>query len=422
MFAGINIAGSGCAGMFTGCGPVGTTFNGQFQSAALHLRTYSGTASNLANGNYIGLAQTLSTLNYNTTYFGNASLPAVGSDEAGTVLRISKFPENFIYTNPQYSSATWNGNINHSNYHSMQAQITLRPTHGLSFSGTYTWSRNLGMLSTTDVRNRALDYGLNGMNRTHQIAVNGNYELPFGPNGYLFKNTGGVVSRIVSGWQIGWIANFATGRPFGISSSANQLYGAGVPNRVADFDTKSGYVHWTPGSRTGSYWWDSSINDVKYVLAKDPQCNVLASSIAGSCSLQALVLNSSTAKYQADGVDHLKYIFINPYPTERGNFQQNSLTQAAIWSADMTMGKSIRITEGKTLQFRVDATNIFNHQQPTAGSWQSGTVRVRVPGAPAASLAGSFDFATFSFINRPLGYLDAKVGARTFQAKIRFDF
>jgi len=421
MFKGINIAG-------TGYTPVDSP-----QAAAKQLRAFSSTSSNLANGNYIGLAGTLATMNYVTSNPGNSGLPAIGPDESGTVLRYNKFPENFISTSPQFSSANWTGNINHANYHSMQAQITLRPTHGLSFSGTYTWSRNLGMLSTTDVRNRALDYGLNGMNRTHQIAVNGNYELPFGPNGYLFKNAGGVVSRIVSGWQLGWIANFATGRPFGISASTSTLYGAGVPNRVGDFDTKSGYVHWTPGSRTGSYWWDSTINDSKYTLVPDPQCRVTSSEFinptfgTNACSLQALALtssldvNSTTGKHSVVG-SNTKYIFVNPYPTERGNFQQNILTMPAVWSADMTMGKSIRITEGKTLQFRVDATNIFNHQQPTAGSWQSGTVRVRVPGAPVASLAGQFDFATFTTINRPLGYLDAKVGARTFQAKIRFDF
>jgi hypothetical protein len=234
------------------------------------------------------------------------------------------------------------------------------------------------------------------------------------------------VSRIASGWQLSWITNFATGRPFGVGAQ-NFLYGAGVPNRVGPFDTKSGHVTWPDGSLTGSYFWDKSINDSMYLHVKDPQCNnvTMVDKLQNNCGLNAIILRRTAVKDATGNLvagPNSQYIFVNPYPTERGNFQQNSLTQMAIWNTDMAMSKAIRITEGKTLQFRVDATNIFNHPLPTAGSWQSGVVRVRVPGQPATSLSSSFDFSTFTFITRPLGYLDAKIGARTFQAKVRLDF
>jgi Ca-activated chloride channel homolog len=427
MFAGVNIAGSKYS-YANSYGPVGTTFNGVLQTGAMHLRAYSGTAGDLANGNYIAVARTLATMNYDTTITGNSGLPAVGSDERGTILRLNGFPENFIYTSPQFGAANWIGNLNHSNYHSLQTQITLRPTHGFNFSGTYTWSRNLSMLNTTDPRNRAADYGVNGMNRAHQIAVNGTLELPLGPDHSLFRNAGGVVSRLVSGWTVAWIANFATGRPFGFSSTSTTLYGAGTPNRVGDFDAKSGYVYWAPGARTGHYWWDSSIHDDRYALVRDPQCTdgsvTSLQGLNGSmvCGLMAVALNSSTARYQQDGKDHYQYIFVNPVPTQRGNFQQNSLSQPAIWSADMMLDKSVRIGEGKTLQFRIDATNVFNHGQPSAGAWQSGVVRVRVPGAPVASMGYYSDATDGTYAQRAPGYLSSKVGARTWQAKIRFDF
>src|SRR5215475_15881890 len=69
MFKGINIA--GC----TGCGPVGTTVNGVLQTAGMHLRASSTFQSNLANGNYLGLAGSLNTLNYNKLFAGNSNLP-----------------------------------------------------------------------------------------------------------------------------------------------------------------------------------------------------------------------------------------------------------------------------------------------------------------------------------------------------------
>jgi len=361
-------------------------------------------------------------MNYDTTVMGNAGLPPIGTDTQGTVLRYNKFPENFIYTSPQFSGATWTGNHNHSNYHSLMTQLTLRPVHGFSFSGTYTWARNLGSLGYTDPRYRALDYGLNGMNRAHQIAANGTFELPFGPGRWLLNSNNGVVSRIASGWQLSWITNFATGRPFGVGAQS-MLYGGGTPNLVGEFDTKSGHVTWPEGSVDGSYFWDESINAPMYAHVKDPQCSnvTMVDKLQNNCGLNAIVLKRTLKADGTVGPD-TKYIFVNPYPLERGNFAREALTQMAIWNTDMAMSKAIRITEGKTLQFRVDATNIFNHPLPTSGSWQSGVVRVRVPGSPATSLTSSFDWTSFSFITRPLGYLDAKIGARTFQAKVRLDF
>jgi len=229
----------------------------------------------------------------------------------------------------------------------------------------------------------------------------------------LLNGNNGIVSRIAGGWQMSWIANINSGRPFSISSQS-MLYGQGVPNQVGMFDTKAGENAWPEGSRTGSYWYDPAKNQSKYAHVQDPQClNVTtAQNLRGVCSLRAIALAEDTTKL----------IFVNPYPTERGNFRANSVEMGGVWSADMAMSKTIRITEGKSLQIRVDATNIFNHPMPTAGSWQSGVVRTRVPGAPVASLEGSFDWSTWSSVYRPLGYMDAKVGARTFQAKIRMDF
>jgi hypothetical protein len=120
--------------------------------------------------------------------------------------------------------------------------------------------------------------------------------------------------------------------------------------------------------------------------------------------------------------DTTQLIFVNPYPTKRGNFAQNSLRQPGIWSADMAMSKAVKLTEGKTLQIRVDATNIFNHAQPSAGAYQSGVVRTRVPGAPVATMGYYYDLTDSSYAYRPLGYMSSKVGSRTFQAKIRLDF
>src|SRR5204863_3890997 len=141
---GINIAGAGF-------GPVGSVFNGVLQTAGIHLRASTGTTasvtgnlqSNLANGNYAGVAGILNTLNYATA--NNPTLPAIPSGVNGAVLRLNGFPENFIVTNPQFGNLYMIATVNSNNYHSMEAQITMRPMHGLSMQSTYTWSKNLGI-------------------------------------------------------------------------------------------------------------------------------------------------------------------------------------------------------------------------------------------------------------------------------------
>jgi hypothetical protein len=67
--------------------------------------------------------------------------------------------------------------------------------------------------------------------------------------------------------------------------------------------------------------------------------------------------------------------------------------------------------EGKRLEIRVDAQNIFNHATPSNSSiaWSS---RFTSIGNPQLSLNST----------EPFGYLQTKGGHRTFQAKLRFSF
>lgn len=388
--------------------PVGTTNAfGVYQTGAAHLRANTSTRENLADGNFAGVAGSLATMNINTTW--NPTLPPSQPYTAGGVLRYNGFPENYIYTNPQYSAVNWNGNLDHANYHSAQVQVTLRPTHGLSLSATYTWSRNLGMLGYMDPTNRAADYGLLNTHRTHAVTTYGTFDLPFGPNRMLFSNVNpNVVGRIIGGWQISWIHTMQTGRP-GSFPAITTLYANGTPNRVGDFDPKSAHVSWAPGARTGSYFAN------QYVNVTDPQCASVTTKdgLRNNCGIVATALAS----------DPTKIIFQNPLPGQRGNWDRSAISTPLTWNTDMSLTKAIRITEGKTFQLRIDATNVFNHAQPTRGSFGSAGSRTVAPGDFFGNITvGSTGHSYWYAPAQPLGYLDSKVGARTFQAKLRFDF
>ena len=122
----------------------------------------------------------------------------------------------------------WFSNLTHSNYHSMQAQVTMRPKRGLSLQATYTWSRNLGDLpaGTTDVLNRALDYGILGSNRAHSLQTYGTYNLPFGADGFLLRNSSGWMKKAVEGWQVSWVGTKTSGLPMALNYTwATSMWG-----------------------------------------------------------------------------------------------------------------------------------------------------------------------------------------------------
>jgi hypothetical protein len=296
----------------------------------------------------------------------------------------------------------------------MQAQVTLRPTHGLGLSATYTWSRQLGSLGYTDYGNRAADYGLTG-GRAHAFTSYGTFDLPFGPNRWLFSSVSpNIVGRIIGGWQLSWIHTMQSGQPISVTGRSG-FWGGSQPDKVGEFDNKQGYITWKPNASTGSYFNDKYTSTGGSTpatrLQKDPQClnpTILDPSLVTACSLNAVVLTS----------DYNKVIFQNSLPGVRGNYDRGQVTGPGTWNTDAALSKSVRISEGKSFSLRVDATNIFNHAQAAYSVSIAAGARSATASQPPLVLQSAGWWETL----RPLGYLDGKLGCRTFQARIRFDF
>ena len=225
----------------TGALVAGTTLTGSDQL----MTTTSATYANLAAGNFAGVASTLATT--------AGTLPTVFAGEQGQVARSGCLPEdhtgylaafaannmtpvqmndttytctygtpwNYFFTNPQ-NSTVWTYNATLGNYHSMQVQVTLRPTRGLNFQATYTWSRNLSNSGWTNYVDER-DYVLSGQHRTHALNTYGSYELPFGANGFFLRNASGVFKKAIEGWQLSWVTAISSGQPIS-ASGANTMW------------------------------------------------------------------------------------------------------------------------------------------------------------------------------------------------------
>ncbi|MDR1728033.1 MAG: carboxypeptidase-like regulatory domain-containing protein [Acidobacteriota bacterium] len=402
------------------------------------------TATSLARGDFNTVANTLTSTNgylFDPTdpsaqglVLRNGCLP---EDRVGGVCTKST-PWNYITANPQFSNyyAQLVHNAVKTNYHSMQAQVTLRPTRGLNFQATYTWSRNLGDSAWTNLLG-ARDYQLSAQHRSHTLNTYGSYELPFGANGFIFRNSSGWFKKAVEGWSLSWVGSVSSGQPYSLTGS-NTLWSNSYPvlERPDLFDSKDGHVTWDNEGNAGYYFGqkytnyalDTRICDASRMDATlyssyctlttgGPRVLALASGVrdANGNMLPAVYQNGEGAPYgRADGEPIV--VFRNADQRlgadAMGNYKGYQLTGPGRWSLDMAMSKSIEFMEGKKFEIRVDAQNVFNHPMPSNATSISATAnRFTAISNPT----GTINSGTF-------GYLASKGGHRTFQAKLRLSF
>jgi hypothetical protein len=421
----------------TGYAAVGTTpAGGVLQRGSAHIRRAF--SANLANGNYVGvingilgLANTTSGLQAFPTdpatglplvtgqhalrngcnrLANGATLPggSAGFVDPATGQTITPrcFPENYFIANPQWSTALYSTNLGHSNYNSVEAQVTMRPTHGLSFQGTYGFSKTMVQPGNgfTNPLNPKLDYGVSGNSVGHDVRMNGTFELPVGPNKLLFPNSSGVVARLIERWQLGFIYNISSGALRTFGSGNNMLYANGRPNIVGPWDNPRGSVRWE--GQNGQFFEDT------YATYTDPQCEAVQSNDPGNfnlnanCTLRglakvvpqgtpgAIVVNPATNTF---GIKLLE----NPRPGQQGNLGANTMQSFPKWRLDGNLSKTFQVRESVQAQLRIDATNVLNHPTPT-------------------TVGNQGDFVLgFSDI---FGQMNNKTGSRTFQARLRLTF
>jgi hypothetical protein len=118
-------------------------------------------------------------------------------------------------------------------YDSLQAKATKRLSHGLDFTYSFTFSKELDTLSTAsfDVENRPLVKGLSSNSRPFVNGLGINYTAP--PWG---KNK--ILSLVVRDWQIGAFLQYASALPFAAPAATttpalgNVVFQSTVQNRV----------------------------------------------------------------------------------------------------------------------------------------------------------------------------------------------
>ena len=145
-----------------------------------------------------------------------------------------------------------------------------------------------------------------------------------------------------------------------------------------------------PLSASGTFFMGGGVKQVR-----DPQCaNVTtAQNLQASCTLNA-VADAKTGQV----------LLQNPLPGTRGNSGLRQHEGPGSWRFDANMSKSVKISETKTIQFRLDALNVLNHPEPSTA---------------AANFINSINTANFGLIT---GANAKSTQRRQLQARLRFLF
>jgi Carboxypeptidase regulatory-like domain/TonB dependent receptor len=226
---------------------------------------------------------------------------------------------NTLYTRlgPNFGNVPFEATVAQSSYNSLQ--VSLRHASGLSnFLLGYTYSRCMDDAS-------ALQEGINPFNPRQSLGLClfdvthnfvGSYEVRI-PFDRMFHATSGFANKIATGWAMSGITTFATGLPVNLmSSSDNSLSGTQGGEDVVDLPNFSGggpILAQTDPRKAGPYF--------------------------------------NTALFSDEPVGQI------------GDSRRRFFHGPGINNWDIALLKTTRLTESKSLEFRFEAFNIFNHNQ-----------------------------------------------------------
>ncbi len=232
-------------------------------------------------------------------------------------------------------------NLSNSNSSSHEFQLTVdkRFSHGLTFRVAYTLAKTIDLNSGfrarsstyTDPLNPTFDRGLADFDATHRLVVSPIWQIPwdkpFQGNTFLHK--------VTEGWSISAIGSFQSGNPFTLFSNSNS-------------------------SESDNYLDRPDVTGPIKIFHNPRQEQTLS----GDCG------GGTFGHYYFDPSN----LNCNGVPLfSHGNMGRNVLRGPGIDNWDFSLLKDFKISENKSVEFRTEFFNAFNHVQFYSPTFQSGT-------------------------------------------------
>ncbi len=236
---------------------------------------------------------------------------------SGTFRSTNIARERLLRPYPHFDAVNTTTNEGKSWYHGMQIQLDRRFNNGYTIGASYTWSRFQEAIEFLNAGDPNPWKGVSSEDVPHRLTVNGILELPFGKGRRFAKDVHPVVDVLIGGWQLAGVYQFQSGVPIGFG---NILF----TGNIDDIDLPR-------SERTRLRWFNTD---------------------AGFNKITAQQLGSN----------------VRTFPLRLANVRTHEVN-----NVDLSLIKNTMIY-GRTLQFRAEALNAFNHvllPGPTTGPTSS---------------------------------------------------
>lgn len=272
------------------------------------------------------------------------------ADCPGTLAPGTVYYPTTTLANPDLANSTSWASQGVSNYNGLEVDVRHQLSHGFQLRGVYTWSKNLddGSAWNTSVSsntpafvsfpgNPKLDYGPAATNIAHAAAINGTWELPFGPGRAFLAHASRPAQNLVDGWTLSGIVTLQSGFPFSPQLGYNPTGNGDTRNPARPQINPDFHGSLYPG--TVQQWFN-------------PEA------------------------------------FAAPAPGAFGNTSRDSMIGPGLENADISVSKSLSIRERLRTQFRAEYFNVLNHANfttPNAVVFSTGPTPAKTSTAPVLS-------------------------------------
>ena len=212
--------------------------------------------------------------------------------------------ERLLRPYPHFDAVNTTTNEGESWYRGLQVQLDRRFANGYTFGVSYTWSRFEEAIEFLNAGDAEPWRGISSEDVPHRFVLNGLLELPFGKGRRFARDVHPALDVLIGGWQLSGVYQFQSGVPIG--------WGNIIFTGNLDDIALSG------GERTRLRWFNTD---------------------AGFNKVTTQQLGSN----------------IRTFPLRLDNVRTHEVN-----NVDLSLIKNTLIA-GRTLQFRAEALNAFNH-------------------------------------------------------------
>jgi hypothetical protein len=256
-------------------------------------------------------------------------------------------------------------NDSRSNYNSLQATLTKRVSHGLSFTAGYTYAHALDNNSLNrfgalpqDSTNPGAEYASSDFDIRHRFTITTSYQIP-GIKGY---------GQLLEGWKLNTIVSLQSPQPWNVFDSGNNFSGSGDKADRWDFFGNPADFRSGPNSLTYCVPNKKGVVGCSQTsgVSGDPFCGTAA----GACGAATTAGLWSQCTAVAPDLGTLgaggcfvsgKSVIVPPKANTFGTMGRNIFRDSGFKNVDFSVFKTFTFKERYSAQFRVEFFNLFNH-------------------------------------------------------------